>query len=911
MERRKFIRQTAGFGIAVHPLVKSLGAWVPQASALPVSGKLTGPGKPVFVYNNWSAYDELSDKVVQTEALAMRELDEVIRLRANGVQIDYYVMDAFWFDKCGGYRTWHKEHWPDGPDKWLNACHDNHLKPGMWFSSNLIATHDGRFLEPVPEWKDAVATDPNILCLFEGGYLPHLADTLQIWYDRGVRIFKFDFAYFEAVTATSKERFTPDEIKEKNRSAFMHMLQQFRARNEDVLLTGYNGFGGDMENTVTPFKKTVDDRWLDTFDTLYCGDPRFSDVPMMNAWRSQDTYSDHMVRQFAFNGLPLRRIDNCAFMIGTTGTCYYRGDHAWKGMLILELARGGWMNVYHGNLELLDQADAQWFARAQQLYHSLQQQDDCITFGAIPGTGQPYGYKAGGGAVFTVVNPSQSIMQIALPMEKAARTRIIYADAGFVPVVDGHMLTLGAEQLVVVGTGAYADPTYDLGIDRTIRIPFTQQKVGTTWTPAGKNVLQTILNAIPGKDLRIVLQQFDAAGLPIRSWGGAPPDGRKMDTLIKIKVTQDGREVPLMINYDKMIWSGLSWAVGELQQSDFEPTRPLECHCSSMEKDTVQLKAAVYAVGYAPHPGQPVSNLAPLKDTDGHLINAHGAGVLFHEGTYYLYGEIKKGTTRLVPGQSWEDYRVDAGGVSCYSSRDLRHWKYEGIALIPQPDDPGSDLHTSKVQERPKVVYNRTTGKFVMWLHVDHEDYSYARAGVATSDRPEGPFQYLSSVRPNGQMSRDMTLFRDNDDKAYLVYTSENNATMHVCLLSDDYLAPTPQYKRILIGQKREAPAVFSHEGKYYLITSLCTGWDPNAATYAVSDSMMGNWEQQGNPCTGPDADMTYHSQSSFVLPLQGQKGDFLFMADRWNKTDLERSDYLWLPLYLEKGRVKIRGAAI
>src|SRR6185437_14784445 len=141
-----------------------------------------------------------------------------------------------------------------------------------------IATHDGRFLEPVPAWQDSVATDPNILCLFEGGYLSHLGDTLQLWYDRGVRLFKFDFAYFEAVTAAAKDKYTPDEVKEKNKTAFMGMLRRFRDRNRDVLITGYNGFGGDMENTFTPFRKTVDKRWLDVFDTLYSGDPRFCGV---------------------------------------------------------------------------------------------------------------------------------------------------------------------------------------------------------------------------------------------------------------------------------------------------------------------------------------------------------------------------------------------------------------------------------------------------------------------------------------------------------------------------------------------------------------------------------------------------------------------------------------------------------
>ena len=127
---------------------------------------------------------------------------------------------------------------------------------------------------------------------------------------------------------------------------------------------------------------------------------------------------------------------------------------------------------------------------------------------------------------------------------------------------------------------------------------------------------------------------------------------------------------------------------------------------------------------------------AVWKDTDGNPINAHGAGVLYNKGVYYLYGEIKKGATRLVPGQSWEAYRVAAGGVSCYMSADLVHWQYKGVALAPNTTDSGHDLHTSKVIERPKVVYNKSTAKFVMWMHIDKEDYSYARAGAAVSSRP-------------------------------------------------------------------------------------------------------------------------------------------------------------------------------
>lgn len=74
-------------------------------------------------------------------------------------------------------------------------------------------------------------------------------------------------------------------------------------------------------------------------------------------------------------------------------------------------------------------------------------------------------------------------------------------------------------------------------------------------------------------------------------------------------------------------------------------------------------------------------------------------------------------------------------------------------------------------------------------MHIDKNYYSLAHAGVAASDKPAGPYNYLGSLRPNDQMSRDMTVFKDDDGKAYLIYPSENNLTMQICLLSDDYLS--------------------------------------------------------------------------------------------------------------------------
>lgn len=283
-------------------------------------------------------------------------------------------------------------------------------------------------------------------------------------------------------------------------------------------------------------------------------------------------------------------------------------------------------------------------------------------------------------------------------------------------------------------------------------------------------------------------------------------------------------------------------------------------------------------------------------DVDGNPINAHGAGMLFHNDTYYMYGEYKVGETVLPEWATWECYRTDVTGISCYSSKDLRNWKFEGLALKAS-EDPAHDLHASKVLERPKVVYNAKTGKFVMWAHVESADYTKAMAGVAVSDTPTGPFEYLGSFRPNNAMSRDQTVFVDDDGKAYQFTSSEDNATMYINELTDDYLKPTGNFTRNFIGQSREAPAVFKRNGKYYVLTSGCTCWDPNSAQIAVADNIMGPWIVIGNPCRGADSDKTFYAQSTFVQPVQGAKDTYLALFDRWNKTDLQDSRYVWLPI--------------
>ena len=295
------------------------------------------------------------------------------------------------------------------------------------------------------------------------------------------------------------------------------------------------------------------------------------------------------------------------------------------------------------------------------------------------------------------------------------------------------------------------------------------------------------------------------------------------------------------------------------------------------------------------------------NDSDGNAINAHGGGILKHNKMYYWYGEYKVGPTTLPSWATWECYRTDAGGVSCYSSCDLLNWHFEGVVLKPVTDDPESDLHPSKVIERPKVVYNAHTGKFVMWFHCESADYSKAAAGVAISDSPTGPFEYLGSFRPNNAMSRDQTLFVDDDGVCYQICSSEDNQTIHINRLTDDYLRPDGTFVRRFIGQSREAPALFKYNGKYYMLSSGCTGWDPNEAELAVADEIMGEWTVLGNPCCGNDAEKTFYGQSTYVIPVNASKGQFIACFDLWKKKDLADSRYIWLPLKINPHTGSIR----
>ena len=329
-----------------------------------------------------------------------------------------------------------------------------------------------------------------------------------------------------------------------------------------------------------------------------------------------------------------------------------------------------------------------------------------------------------------------------------------------------------------------------------------------------------------------------------------------------------------------------------------------------------------------------------IQDTNGINIQAHGGQIQKLGSKYYWIGEDKTNDYKPCPG------------IHMYSSSDLYNWDDEGLVLktmksesdlseeyfaklygdLPYDEQYAiyedlwqGDGNDGCVIERPKMLYNKNTNKYIIWFHADgttpsskgQSNYAKAKAGIAISESPVGPFKLLGtyllvnddkydhSWDKIGGHVRDMNLFQDDDGTAYVIYSSDGNTNTYIVKLNNDYTnisrsdSGSPiegiDYIVTFVQNSREAPALFKYNNKYYMITSGCTGWSPNPAQYAISDKVLGEWKIVGNPCTDDGSSTTYDTQSTCVYKVD--EGKYIYMGDRWFSNNLRDSRYVWLPI--------------
>jgi hypothetical protein len=296
-------------------------------------------------------------------------------------------------------------------------------------------------------------------------------------------------------------------------------------------------------------------------------------------------------------------------------------------------------------------------------------------------------------------------------------------------------------------------------------------------------------------------------------------------------------------------------------------------------------------------------------DNKGNHINAHGGGVLFHNGIYYWYGEHK------IKGKSEANFAD--GGIQCYTSVDLINWTDAGIVLGVDYDNTNSnDLTYGCLIERPKVVFNTKTRKFLAYFkfYPKGNGYEVAYVGVATSESPAGPFNYSHKfLGPSPKGSGDFSMFVDDNGDLFHLAVRKPDKAFVIAKMRDDYMLPIEEYKEVQnIEHHTEAPAIVKIKGIYHFLGSGSTGWKPNVARYYTSTNLYGPWKQETNPCSGLNPidnlgiEKTWGGQSSFILKVNGIENGYVALFDVWYPDMPIKGRYIWLPILLKDNKFTI-----
>jgi len=237
-------------------------------------------------------------------------------------------------------------------------------------------------------------------------------------------------------------------------------------------------------------------------------------------------------------------------------------------------------------------------------------------------------------------------------------------------------------------------------------------------------------------------------------------------------------------------------------------------------------------------------------------------------GRYYIYS-----TTDGAPG--WGGYYF-----TCYSSKDLKKWQYEGIIL-----DVLKDTRWARNKGNAWApAIEKKNGKFYFYFSADQGERK--AIGVAVSDSPTGPFTDLGhpivDKRPEGQKNGqqiDVDVFTDDDGQSYLYW---GNGYMAGAKLNSDMTSidtttivrMTPRGGSLKDYQYREAPYVFKRKGIYYFLWSVDDTGSPNYhVAYGTSTSPLGPIKVADEPVIlqqRPDQKI-YGTAHNSVLQIPGK----------------------------------------
>lgn len=329
-------------------------------------------------------------------------------------------------------------------------------------------------------------------------------------------------------------------------------------------------------------------------------------------------------------------------------------------------------------------------------------------------------------------------------------------------------------------------------------------------------------------------------------------------------------------------------------------------------------------------------------DTKGERIQAHGACVYYEDGVYYWIGEDKSHTSKKGKIWTW--------GIHCYSSTDLCNWTDEGLIVPPNTEDKHSVLHPYRKLDRPHLMRNPHTGKYVMWVKYCDDKPHFT---VLTAECLKGPYTIVQEeLYAYGCKCGDFDLAQDKKSgQGYLFFEADHDKVLG-CRLSEDYCDVSgdavPIYENMKPPLTREGITHLERNGKHYILSSGMTGYMPNPSEAAIADDFLGPYTVQGDPHVNDSSSASFNSQISGVFKVEGKDDFYIAVADRWvpeyvvtkeryesvaraiskhsygnvkasfkdmqtlltspavKSSDTSIADYVWLPLRFEGETVKI-----
>jgi hypothetical protein len=264
-------------------------------------------------------------------------------------------------------------------------------------------------------------------------------------------------------------------------------------------------------------------------------------------------------------------------------------------------------------------------------------------------------------------------------------------------------------------------------------------------------------------------------------------------------------------------------------------------------------------------------------DTEGKPIVVHGGSVLPHDGWFYWYGENKEKTDGSNGIWNW--------GIRFYRSKDLYNWEDLGLVIPPDLDDASSPMHPAQFTDRPHIVHNPATGKFVCWIKVMAS--SGQTRSVLVADTILGPYRLLArDMMPFGMSAGDFDVVTSPDDGKGYMYFERVHSELICADLDSEYTGFTGYYSthfpRPGPPSVREAPAYFYRQGRHYLATSGTTGYFPNPSEIAVADTFHGPWTRLGDLHPTDGSRTSFNSQISCIFKHPAKRDLYIAMADRW-----------------------------